>query len=147
MVTGDNRLARHVQFRRNGAFIGENEKRLCRRDADCAIYNTNVRQTADTVGDNRLLLSVHGFGRDRRRFVGGVWCCFDENGVYTPARNGFIDDQDGTRYYRNDNYLTGWKQIEGDWYYFYVASGLMVTESRVIGGTWYQVAPDGKIAK
>ena len=43
---------------------------------------------------------------------------------------------------------TGWQQIGGNWYYFYAigsanGSGYMCTESRKIGGVYYEFTPDG----
>ena len=53
-----------------------------------------------------------------------------------------------TRYYVNSEMQTGWQTIGGKTYYFYaigssMGSGYMCTESRYIGGVWYEFTEDG----
>ena len=49
-------------------------------------------------------------------------------------------------YYENNKPVTGWKQIEGIWYYF-DAAGLMQSRGwRQIGGKWYYFYADGSMA-
>ncbi|MCC2878406.1 leucine-rich repeat domain-containing protein [Lachnoclostridium pacaense] len=52
----------------------------------------------------------------------------------------------GRSYYENHKPVTGWKQIDGKWYYF-DAAGLMQADGwRQIGGSWYYFYPDGGMA-
>ena len=49
-------------------------------------------------------------------------------------------------YYENHKPVTGWKQVEGTWYYF-DAVGLMQSGGwRQIGGKWYYFYADGSMA-
>ncbi len=53
-----------------------------------------------------------------------------------------------TRYYVNGEMQTDWQNINGNWYYFYKigsanGSGYMCTESRTIGGVWYEFDANG----
>ena len=49
-------------------------------------------------------------------------------------------------YYENHRPVTGWKQVEGTWYYF-DAAGLMQSGGwRQIGGKWYYFYADGSMA-
>ena len=61
------------------------------------------------------------------------------------AKNGFVAEQGGIRYYVNNKYVTGWKSItvNGTAYDFYFLSsnGLMVTADRLVGGVMRYVTP------
>ena len=53
-----------------------------------------------------------------------------------------------TRYYVDGEMQTGWQTIGGKTYYFYaigssMGSGYMCTESRTIGGVWYEFTDSG----
>ncbi len=61
---------------------------------------------------------------------------------YTP-KNGFYVEDEGTRYYINDEYQTGWVDVNSVLYYFIPYNGYMVTEPRWIKNTIYGFNPDG----
>ena len=66
--------------------------------------------------------------------VGGEWYCFDKHGH---IRTGWIDGEEGTRYCDSRGVMvTGWKEIDGLWYYFVPGIGYRATN------TWWDV--DGK---
>ncbi|CUQ42541.1 leucine-rich repeat protein [Hungatella hathewayi] len=60
---------------------------------------------------------------------------------------GWAQNDTGSRlYYENHRPVTGWKQVEGTWYYF-DAAGLMQSGGwRQIGGKWYYFYADGSMA-
>ena len=80
-------------------------------------------------------------------YNGFVNCDFANAANSNTAAN--IQKMNGTtRYYKNGEMQTGWQQIGGNWYYFYAigsanGSGYMCTESRKIGGVYYEFTPDG----
>ena len=49
-------------------------------------------------------------------------------------------------YYENHKSVTGWKQIEGKWYYFDAAGLMQAGGWRQIGGKWYYFYADGSMA-
>ena len=95
--------------------------------------------------------------------IGGIEYTYHEDGYI--VYNGFVNcdyanaansntaaniqKKNGTtRYYIDGVMQTGWKQIGGNWYYFYAigsanGSGYMCTQSRTIGGVWYEFTPEG----
>ncbi len=90
--------------------------------------------------------------------IGGINYTYAEDGsitttgffntAYANAANNnaaaYIQYKDGTTmYYENGVRVEGWAQIGGNWYYFYKGTGLMCTESRTIGGVWYEFTADG----
>ena len=64
---------------------------------------------------------------------------------YIP-KNGVVIDQNGTRYYQNDIYQTGWIYIDGNEHYFSMIDGYMLTQSSYIEGKWWGIDSDGKKA-
>lgn len=77
--------------------------------------------------------------------ISGIIHRFDKDGVYTPT-NGFYNEENGTRYYVNDIYQTGWIEIDGEYYYFSRMTGYLVRGSQTIDGQWYGITNDGKRA-
>ncbi len=90
--------------------------------------------------------------------IGGINYTYAEDGsitttgffntAYANAANNnaaaYIQYKDGTTmYYENGVRVEGWAQIGGNWYYFYKGTGLMCTESRTIGGVWYEFTSEG----
>ena len=68
--------------------------------------------------------------------------------VIDPAAAGGWGQNDAGKwlYYENNKPVTGWKQIDGTWYWF-DDSGLMQAGGwREIGGKWYYCFPDGAMA-
>ncbi|MBE6543421.1 MAG: hypothetical protein E7675_03395 [Ruminococcaceae bacterium] len=96
--------------------------------------------------------------------IGGITYTYHEDGYilyngfvncdYANAANSNtaanIQKKNGTtRYYVDGEMQTGWQQVNGDWYYFYaigssMGSGYMCTESRTIGGVYYEFTESGK---
>ena len=60
--------------------------------------------------------------------------------------NGWVKTEIGWMYNENGKLVTGWKQIDGKWYYF-EASGVMQTDWKQIGDKWYYLYEDGHMAK
>lgn len=57
-------------------------------------------------------------------------------------RNGWVKTEIGWMYKENGNMVTGWKQIDGKWYYF-ETNQLMQTGWKQIGDKWYYLHTDG----
>lgn len=57
-------------------------------------------------------------------------------------RNGWVKIEIGWMYNENGKPVTGWKLIDGKWYYF-EASGVMQTGWKQISGKWYYLHTDG----
>ena len=58
-------------------------------------------------------------------------------GKPSAVKNGFYVEDGGIRYYIDNTAQSGWLELDGNRMYFYISSGLMVTENRTIGGVWY----------
>ena len=56
--------------------------------------------------------------------------------------NGWVKTEIGWMYKENGKLVTGWKQIDGKWYYF-EASGVMQTGWKQVSGKWYYFHTDG----
>ena len=56
--------------------------------------------------------------------------------------NGWVKTEMGWMYKENGKLVTGWKQIDGKWYYF-EASGVMQTGWKQVSGKWYYLHTDG----
>ncbi|WP_177205631.1 phosphodiester glycosidase family protein [Acetitomaculum ruminis] len=65
---------------------------------------------------------------------------FDENGVLTTG--GWVTNSKGTQYWENGNYSKGWKEIEGNTYYF-DSKGYMAVGVKVVDGISYIFGDDG----
>ncbi len=74
------------------------------------------------------------------RTIGGTWHEFDTDGTLL---TGFCYNNGNTYYMLNGKLASGWQKINGEYYYFLLESGLMVTESRAIGGVWYEFDENG----
>ena len=57
-------------------------------------------------------------------------------------RNGWIKTEMGWMYNESGKPVTGWKQIDGKWYYF-EANGVMQTGWKQVSGKWYYLHTDG----
>ena len=86
--------------------------------------------------------------KDEWVMVKNKWYLFDAEGI---MRTGLLERYDHT-YYFNDSgsMVTGWKKLDGVWYYFRPAdndngpAGSMVKDSWVLSGNkWYYVGEDG----
>ena len=76
--------------------------------------------------------------------VDGKDYCFDENGH---IRTGWIDGEEGTRYCNESGAMvTGWQEIDGNWYYFVLGSGYRVTDtSWKVDGIDYSFDKNGQV--
>ena len=57
-------------------------------------------------------------------------------------RNGWVKTEIGWMYNENGKSVTGWKLIDGKWYYF-ESTGVMQTGWKQISGKWYYLHTDG----
>ena len=57
-------------------------------------------------------------------------------------RNGWVKTEMGWMYNESGKPVTGWKQIDGKWYYF-EANGVMQTGWKQVSGKWYYLHTDG----
>lgn len=74
------------------------------------------------------------------RNINGTWHEFYDDGS---LKTGFCYDDGNTYYMLNGSLAGGWQEVDGKHYYFYKETGLMVTESRFIGGVWYEFDSNG----
>lgn len=76
---------------------------------------------------------------------GSGWFYFDKTAENVGKNvTGWVDDA-GHRYYLDPEsrvMVTGWRKIDGTWYYF-ASDGAMVTGWRKVGGAWYYLGTDG----
>ena len=56
--------------------------------------------------------------------------------------NGWVKTKMGWMYKENGKLVTGWKQIDGKWYYF-ESNGVMQTGWKQVSGKWYYLHTDG----
>ena len=56
--------------------------------------------------------------------------------------NGWVKTEMGWMYKENGKIVTGWKQIDGKWYYF-ESTGVMQTGWKQVSGKWYYLHTDG----
>ena len=56
--------------------------------------------------------------------------------------NGWVKTEMGWMYKENGKLVTGWKQIDGKWYYF-ESTGVMQTGWKQVSGKWYYLHTDG----
>ena len=56
--------------------------------------------------------------------------------------NGWVKTEMGWMYKENGKLVTGWKQIDGKWYYF-ESTGVMQTGWKQVSGKWYYFHTDG----
>ena len=67
--------------------------------------------------------------------------------VIDPAAGGWGQNDAGKwLYYENNKPVTGWKQIDGTWYYFDAAGLMQAGGWQEISGKWYYFYPDGAMA-
>lgn len=73
--------------------------------------------------------------------IRGEKYAFREDG--TQIRDGFVRDTDGMLYFDGGRHVTGWQEIGGDRYYFFLDSGYMATGTVTVSGVTYTFSPDG----
>lgn len=105
-------------------------------------YENDVYLTGwiNVDGSERYFSKVDGYMLTNSKTIDGVWWGIDKDGK---KANGFLQDEDGVRYYEDGVYSVGWVTIDGREYYFKKESGLMATGKINIGGKEYTFLPDG----
>lgn len=73
--------------------------------------------------------------------IRGEKFAFREDG--TQIRDGFVRDTEGTLYFDGGRHVTGWQEIDGNRYYFFLDSGYMATGTVKISGVTCTFSPDG----
>ncbi len=83
----------------------------------------------------------------------GVWSQDETGYYYLTDDNAYARAQlmeiDGVTYGFNSSayMMTGWSQLDGNWYYFDPASGAMETGWKDLEGTWYYLDPSTGVMK
>ncbi len=82
--------------------------------------------------------------------IGGYVCTFNEDGSLVEKKllneySGFLTLAEGTFYYENGNRVTGWKNVDGSWYYFDLNTAVMNVRYKTIGGIYYKFDSDGRL--
>ena len=107
-------------------------------------YINDVYQTGwqEIESETYYFSKVDGYMVTKSQKIGGTWYGFNSDGTLA---DGFLCDEDGTRYYVDGIYLTRWQDIDSHRYYFYYDTGLMATGSVTIGGVDYTFSEDGRL--
>lgn len=63
----------------------------------------------------------------------------------TDINNGWIHENNNWYYILNNKKITGWKEIDDNWYHFN-SEGIMETGWQFINGDWYYLKPNGPMA-
>ena len=61
---------------------------------------------------------------------------------YNVVKEQWIKEEDGWKYYSGNQAVTGWKQLDGNWYYLN-EQGVMQTGWKQVNGTWYYLNASG----
>ena len=78
------------------------------------------------------------------RTIGGIYYEYDMTADALNKQQGFIDEDGDTFYLINGVKATGWQQIDGEWYYFYKETGVMIVDATVsVGGDEHVFDADG----
>ena len=99
------------------------EKAMGIKDINYVLYHdtTGVRTVAKAVARNGNSLS---------------------SDIKKAESNGWVKTEMGWMYKENGKIVTGWKQIDGKWYYF-ESTGVMQTGWKQVSGKWYYLHTDG----
>ena len=123
----------------NGFFAGEGGIR-CYRDGNL------LTGWQEVDGNTYYFDASTGLMADGSAAIGGKYYAFEpitRNGLTLyrkiELRNGLFEDADGVRLYKDGKHLTGWQEVGGYSFYFYVQTGLMYTDAATttIGGKRY----------
>ena len=99
------------------------EKAMGIKDINYVLYHdtTGVRTVAKATARNGNSLSIN---------------------IKRAESNGWVKTEMGWMYKENGKLVTGWKQIDGKWYYF-ESTGVMQTGWKQVSGKWYYLHTDG----
>lgn len=70
---------------------------------------------------------------------------FDDNGICEGKYTGFVKEKDGWYYPVNGTPAKGWREIDGDYYYFKSTTGVGVKGTRTLSGVTYDFENNGKL--
>ena len=117
---------------------------LFENDLGTRYYVKDVYQTGWIEIDSKTYYfsKEDGYMVTKSGKIGGVWYGINPDGTLA---DGFLKDDDGTRYYNKGTFLTGWQEIDGDTYYFYTENGIMAIGQIKIGGSIHYFSEDGKL--
>ena len=99
------------------------EKTMGIKDINYVLYH-------DTTGVRTVAKAAYKSGNDV------------SSDIKKAERNGWVKTEMGWMYNESGKPVTGWKQIDGKWYYF-EANGVMQTGWKQIGDKWYYFHTDG----
>lgn len=77
-------------------------------------------------------------------------CTFNADGSLATRESldtytGFLALSGKTYYYENGSRVSGWKNVDGDWYYFLPDTQAMLCNAKTIGSVYYRFGGDGKL--
>ncbi|RKW42030.1 MAG: CHAP domain-containing protein [Lachnospiraceae bacterium] len=99
------------------------EKTMGIKDINYVLYH-------DTTGVRTVAKAAYKSGNDV------------SSDIKKAERNGWVKTEMGWMYNESGKPVTGWKQIDGKWYYF-EANGVMQTGWKQVSGKWYYLHTDG----
>lgn len=119
---------------RNGLYDNEMGTRYFVND----VYQTGW---IEIDGKEYYFSLVDGYMVHESQEIEGVWYGINPDGT---RANGFVKEENGTRYYVDGLYVTDWQEINGERYYFAKENGIMVTGNYEISGYIHTFAEDGR---
>ena len=102
------------------------------------------------VDEKQYYFDANGHMVTKQTVIDNALCTFNADGSLKSKEsldtyNGFITISGSTYFYVDGAKAKGWKNIEGDWYYFLTDTGVMVKASKTIDGVFYKFASNGKL--
>lgn len=116
-------------------------------DASVMIYSDLSSVEVAEIGEQRARCKIR-YQYDKKWFDSMIYLIYKDGWKITGFMKTGWKDIDGDWYYLDDNgtALTGWQKIEDDWYYLDVV-GVMQTGWQRIKGVWYYLGDDGAMQK
>ena len=103
------------------------------------------------VDGKEYYFDANGYMVTTESVIDNAICKFAEDGSLISRESldtysGFVTISGKTYFYENGKRATGWKNIEGNWYYFVPSAGVMQHSNKTIDGIYYKFNADGTLA-
>ncbi len=143
----------------NGAIISATEKPsrpatgFWKEDGYTYYYIDDVMVTNDwvVVEEGTFYFGADGRMVTKTSIIDNAVCTFNADGTLASKESldtydGFLSIDGKTYHYVSGTMTLGWAEINGNWYYFVPATGLMVTSNKTIDSVYYIFNADGTLA-